>query len=52
MLISRKGSGTGVIRETQGRVQIKLNDLLKNNVNGLVQQPRRKPAVQNQSGGL
>ncbi|MDD1422183.1 COP23 domain-containing protein [Dolichospermum sp. ST_sed1] len=52
MQISREGSGAGVIRETQGRVQIKLTDLLKNNVNGLVQQPIRKPAVQNQSGGL
>jgi hypothetical protein len=52
MQISREGSAGGVIRETGGRVQIKLNDLLKNNVNSLVKQPIEKPAVQNPSGGL
>jgi hypothetical protein len=47
MKISREGSAGGVIRETEGRVQIKLNDLLKNNVNGSLEQPVKKPAVQN-----
>jgi hypothetical protein len=52
MQISREGSSAGVIRETQGRVQIKLNDLLTNNANHSLQQPKTKPTVKNNSGGL
>ncbi|MBO1056970.1 MAG: hypothetical protein HEQ27_10790 [Dolichospermum sp. JUN01] len=50
--ISRKGSSAGVIRETQGRVKVRLSDLLTNNVNRSLRQTTRKPAVENNSGGL
>jgi len=43
--ISRKGSSAGVIRETQGRVKVRLSDLL-------TKQTTRKPAVENKSSGL
>ena len=50
--ISRKGSSAGVIRETQGRVKVRLSDLLTNNVNRSLRQTTRKPAVENKSSGL
>ena len=50
--ISREGSSAGVIRETRGRVQVRLKDLLSRKANRLLGQTRKKPATQNNSGGL
>ena len=54
MQISREGSSAGVIRETKGRVQVTLSDLLprKNKNNRVPRQIRKKPAIRNKSGGL
>ena len=52
MQISREGSSAGSVRETQGRVQIKLTDVLTSNRNLSVQQPTKTPAVQDNSRGL
>ena len=50
--ISRKGSSAGVIRETQGRVKVRLSDLLTKKANRSLRQTTKKPAVENNSGGL
>ena len=50
--ISRKGSSAGVIRETQGRVKVRLSDLLTKKANRSLRQTTRKPAVENKSSGL
>ena len=50
--ISRKGSSAGVIVETNGRVQVRLNDLLTKKANRSLRQTTKKPAVENNSGGL
>ncbi|OBQ34493.1 MAG: hypothetical protein AN485_15940 [Anabaena sp. MDT14b] len=50
--ISRKGSSAGVIRETQGRVKVRLSDLLTKKANRSLRQTTKKPAVENKSSGL
>ena len=50
--ISREGSSAGVIRETKGRVQVRLKDLLTMNANHPLRQTRRNPPAQNNPGGL
>ena len=50
--ISRKGSSAGVIVETNGRVQVRLNDLLTKKANRSLRQTTKKPAVENKSSGL
>ncbi|MDD1475007.1 COP23 domain-containing protein, partial [Dolichospermum sp. ST_sed4] len=50
--ISREGSSAGVIRETRGRVQVRLKDLLSRKANRPLRQTRKKPAIQTNSGGL
>ena len=50
--ISREGSSAGVIRETKGRVQVRLNDLLTMNANHPLRQTKRNPPAQNNPGGL
>ena len=52
MRISREGSSAGVIRETEGRVQIKLQDVLTSNRSLSVGQGTNKPAVRDDSRGL
>jgi hypothetical protein len=52
MQISREGSSAGSVRETQGRVQIKLKDVLTRNRNLSGRQPAKTPAVQDNSRGL
>jgi hypothetical protein len=52
MQISREGSSAGVIRETKGRVQIRLSDLLNRKTSRSPRQIRRKPAIKNNTGGL
>ncbi|MFM6162642.1 MAG: COP23 domain-containing protein [Dolichospermum sp.] len=49
MQISREGSSAGVVRETEGRVQIKLQDVLKSYSTS---QPGKKPAVRDDTRGL
>ena len=50
--ISREGSSAGVIRETRGRVQVRLKDLLSRKANRSLVPTRKKPATQTNSGGL
>jgi hypothetical protein len=52
MQIGREGSSAGVIRETKGRVQVRLSDLLPKKNNRTIRQTRKKPAVRTNSGGL
>jgi len=52
MQISREGSSAGVVRETEGRVQIKLQDVLTSNRGLSVGQGAKKPAVRDNSRGL
>jgi hypothetical protein len=52
MQISREGSSAGVIRETEGRVQINLQDVLRSNSSLSSRQPTNKPAVRDNSRGL
>lgn len=52
MQISREGSSAGVVRETEGRVQIKLEDVLKSNRGLSIGQGAKKPAVRDDSRGL
>jgi hypothetical protein len=52
MQLSREGSSAGVIRETTGRVQVRLNDLLTKKANRSLRQTTKKPAVENKSSGL
>ena len=52
MQLSREGSSAGVIRETKGRVQVRLNDLLTKKANRSLRQTTKKPAVENKSSGL
>jgi hypothetical protein len=48
MQISREGSSAGVIRETRGRIQVRLDDLLKKKVSSSPRTTIKKP----KSGGL
>lgn len=52
MQISREGSSAGVVRETEGRVQIKLEDVLKSNPGLSIGQGAKKPVVRDDSRGL
>ena len=52
MQISREGSSAGVVRETEGRVQIKLQDVLTSNHSLSTSQPAKKPAFRDNSRGL
>jgi hypothetical protein len=52
MQISREGSSAGVVRETEGRVQITLQDVLTSNRGLSVDQGAKKPAVRDDSRGL
>ena len=52
MRISREGSSAGVIRETEGRVLIKLQDVLTSNRSLSIGQGAKKPAVTDDSRGL
>ncbi|MCW9681553.1 COP23 domain-containing protein [Dolichospermum planctonicum UHCC 0167] len=52
MRISREGSSAGVVRETEGRVLIKLQDVLTSNRGLSIGQGAKKPAVRDNSGGL
>ncbi|MFN9617141.1 MAG: hypothetical protein ACK55Q_18670, partial [Dolichospermum sp.] len=52
MQISREGSSAGVVRETEGRVQIKLQDVLTSNRSLSTSQPAKKPAFRDNSRGL
>lgn len=52
MQISREGSSAGVVRETEGRMQIKLQDVLTSNHSLSVGQGAKKPAVKDDSRGL
>ncbi|MBD2269369.1 hypothetical protein H6F62_11480 [Anabaena sp. FACHB-1391] len=52
MQISREGSSAGVVRETEGRVQIKLEDVLKSNRGLSIGQGAKKPVVRDDSRGL
>jgi hypothetical protein len=52
MQISREGSSAGVVRETEGRVQIKLQDVLISNRRLSIGQGAKKPVVRDDSRGL
>ncbi|MBD2137074.1 hypothetical protein H6F32_05620 [Anabaena sp. FACHB-1237] len=52
MRISREGSSGGVVRETEGRMQIKLQDVLKSNRVLSTQQPASKTNRRDDSRGL
>jgi len=52
MRISREGSSAGVVRETEGRVQISLEDVLTSNPSPSTSKPAQKPVVKDDSRGL